>query len=56
MPLPPEPTREEDEEQISDDYEHVADPDARYEPKDNNWEEQAYAKSYFLLLVICCSH
>jgi hypothetical protein len=39
MPLPPEPTGEEDEEHVSDDYQNVAEPDARYDPKHSNWED-----------------
>ena len=52
MPFPPEPTREEDEEQIRDDYQRVSEPDACYKSEDSNWEDQANAKRYFLLLII----
>jgi hypothetical protein len=52
MPFPPEPTREEDEEQVRDDYQRVCEPDARYESEDSDWEDQANAKRYFLLLII----
>src|SRR2546426_10156704 len=56
VPFPPEPTREEDEEQVSDNYQHIAYPDAGNEPKDNDWDEKGNAKPYVLLLIVRSSH
>src|SRR5438445_5577092 len=52
MPLPPEPTPEEDDEQISNNNQQVSKSDARYEPKENNREEQTNAEGYLVLLVV----
>src|SRR2546425_7353626 len=56
VPFPPEPTREEDEEEISDNYQRIGEANACYQTENGDWKDQSYAKRYLLFLIVHSSH